>query len=238
MAVYVYAVTLREHPCRLDGLTGVGSDAPPVRSLETEQLRAVVSDVDEEIRPKRRDLAAHQAVLDRLLEDGTPLPLQFGYTAADDASVRRVLEEDAATYLDALAGVQGCVEYNVKAGREEDLLLREILDDSPRARLLNEEIRAGASDPRLSLELGQLVAAEVDVRRTNTSTEVIRALAPLAREHVLHPPTGEDFLNLSLLVPRDDERAFLDAHAELTRDIEAGVRTRVAGPLPPYSFVP
>ncbi|MEU8435641.1 GvpL/GvpF family gas vesicle protein [Streptomyces sp. NPDC029216] len=238
MAVYVYAVTRREHPCRLDGLPGVGPDAPAVRTLESGDLRAVVSDVSEEIRPKRRDVTAHQAVLERLLADGTPLPLQFGYTAPDDEAVRRVLDERADTYLDALDDVQGCAEYNVKAVQEEGPLLHGILDDSPRASSLNEEILAGDTDPRLSLELGQLVATEVDVRRANASAELIRALAPLARAYVVHPPTGEDFLNLSLLVPRDGEGPFLDAHAGLAREVDAGVRIRVAGPLPPYSFVP
>ncbi|GAA0316350.1 GvpL/GvpF family gas vesicle protein [Streptomyces polychromogenes] len=239
MAVYVYAVTRREHPCRLDGLTGVGPGDPPVRVVESGELRAVVSDVgEEEIRPRRRDLIAHQAVLDRLLADGTPLPLQFGYVAPDDGAVRQVLDERADTYLDALAGVQGCAEYNVKAEQEEGALLRGILADSPRASGLNEEILAGDTDPRLPLELGRLVAGEVERRRSHASAELIRALAPTARAYVVHPPTGEDFLNLSLLVPRDGERSFLDAHTELARDTDSGVRTRVAGPLPPYSFVP
>ncbi|MEW1632920.1 GvpL/GvpF family gas vesicle protein [Streptomyces sp. NPDC093801] len=236
MAVYVYAVTRREHPCRVDGLTGVGPDAPAVRTLEGGALRAVVSDVSGEVRPKRRDVTAHQAVLDRLLADGTPLPLQFGYTAPDDGTVRQVLDARADAYLAALADVEGCAEFNVKAGQEQGLLLRSILDESPRASRLNEEILAGDTDPRLPLELGQLVAAQADLRRAKASEEFIRALAPLARTYVVHPPTGEDFLNLSLLVPRDGEDSFLDAHAGLTRD--AGVRTRVAGPLPPYSFVP
>ncbi|MFF2198603.1 GvpL/GvpF family gas vesicle protein [Streptomyces sp. NPDC058157] len=238
MAVYVYAVTRREHPCHLDGLTGVGSDAPPVRTLESGELRAVVSDVAEEVRPRRRDVIAHQAVLDRLMADGTPLPLQFGYTAPGDESVRQVLEERAGSYLDALAGVQGCAEYNVKAGQEESALLRDILDGSPRASSLNEEILGGDTDPRLPLELGQLVSAEVELRRSDASAELIRALAPLARAYVVHPPTGEDFLNLSLLVPRDGERPFLDAQAGLGLDAGPAVRTRLAGPLPPYSFVP
>ncbi|MEU3909879.1 GvpL/GvpF family gas vesicle protein [Streptomyces sp. NPDC029721] len=238
MAVYVYAVTRREHPCRLDGLTGVGPDAPAVRTLESGELRAVVSDVGEAIRPKRRDIAAHQAVLDRLMGDETPLPLQFGYTAPDDETVRQVLAERADGYLDALAGVRGCAEYNVKARQDEGVLLRGILEDSPRASGLNEEILAGDTDPRLPLELGQLVAAEVDRRSSNASADLIRALAPLARAYVVHPPTGEDFVNLSLLVPRDGEGAFLDAHAGLTREADAGVRTRLTGPLPPYSFVP
>ncbi|MCB5164267.1 GvpL/GvpF family gas vesicle protein [Streptomyces bambusae] len=238
MAVHVYAVTLRDHPCRVEDLTGVGGDGTPVRVLAAGGLKAVVSDCAEDLRPKRRDVAAHQAVLERLMADGTPLPVRFGYTAAGDDSVREVVTAQADVHLAALARVRDCAEYNVKAWREQDLLLREILDESPRARRLNREILAGASDPRLPLELGQLVAAEVQFRHTRASGELIQALVPLARAHVVHPPVGEDFLNLSLLVPRDDGGPLLAEHARLARDGGAGVHTRVAGPLPPYSFVP
>ncbi|MCB5179204.1 GvpL/GvpF family gas vesicle protein [Streptomyces antimicrobicus] len=239
MTVYVYAITSRDHPCRLDGTTGVGARAAPVRVLAAGELRAVVSDIDEEIRPRRRDVAAHQAVQDRLMADGTPLPLQFGYTAPDDASVRHTLEEHAQTYRAALDRVEGCAEYNVKASREQERLLREILDDSPEARRLNDAIVAGSQDPRLPLELGRMVAAEVELRHASAASDLVRALVGPAREHVLHQPVGsEDFLNLSLLVPRDEEAALVKAHAAVARDDDKGVSVRLSGPLPPYSFVP
>ncbi|MEV7611978.1 GvpL/GvpF family gas vesicle protein [Streptomyces sp. NPDC089799] len=237
MAVYVYAITLREHPCRTDGITGVGAHAGPVRVVSTQELNAVVSDVDEEIRPKRRDVAAHQAVQNGLMADGTPLPLQFGYTAPDDEAVRHVLREQEPAYRAALERVQGCAEYNVKASWEQDRLLRRILDDSPRGRGLNEEILAGSQDPRLPLELGRMIADEVDVRRSNAAAELCRALMPLGRESILHTPGGEDFLNLSVLVPRGGEDALLKAHADLGRAPDDGVTVRLVGPLPPYSFV-
>ncbi|MFF5446478.1 GvpL/GvpF family gas vesicle protein [Streptomyces sp. NPDC012888] len=236
MAVYVYAVTLPDHPCRVDGLTGVGGGTAPVRVVSTPELRAVVSDVDEEVRPKRRDLVAHQAVQDRLMESGTPLPLQFGYTAPGDEAVRQVLGEEAATYRAVLERVRGCAEYNVKASRDQDALLREILASSPPARGLNEEILAGSEDPRLPLELGRMIADEVELRQSAAAAELVDALAPLGREYTVHSPTGEDFLNLSLLVPREDEARLREAGAGLDRAADGGVAVRLTGPLPPYSF--
>ncbi|MEU5806695.1 GvpL/GvpF family gas vesicle protein [Streptomyces sp. NPDC047718] len=238
MAVYVYAVTLDDHPCRIDGISGVGAQAAPVRVVPADGLRAVVSDIDEEIRPKRRDVAAHQTVQNRLLADGTPLPLQFGYTAPDDDAVRQALREQGGMYRAALERVQGCAEYNVKASQEQDHLLREILDASPEARRLNEEILAGSQDPRLPLELGRLIAEEVDLRHAAAAADLVGALVPLGREHALHTPSGEDFLNLSLLVPFGDEKPLVRAHAELTQNSDSGLAIRLTGPLPPYSFVP
>ncbi|MFF9838466.1 GvpL/GvpF family gas vesicle protein [Streptomyces sp. NPDC013740] len=236
MPLYVYSITAATHPCRLDGLTGVGAEPAPVRVVTAGRLRAVVSDIEEEIRPKRRDLSAHQAVQERLMADGPVLPLQFGYTAPDDQAVVRVLEERADAYLEALERLRGCAEYHVRASRDQDALLREILRDSDRARSLNDRIRGGDADPRLPLELGEIVAGEVQRRQESLSDELARMLVPLAQEHRAHAPADGDVLNLSLLVRDDDKDDLLRAQARLAEQAE-GVEFRFSGPLPPYSFV-
>ena len=78
MSVYVYAITGATHPLRLDGLKGVGDPPGELRTVCTESLCAIISDAPEELRAKRRDVAAHQDVQQRLLEDGTALPMRFG----------------------------------------------------------------------------------------------------------------------------------------------------------------
>ncbi|MFE7515392.1 GvpL/GvpF family gas vesicle protein [Streptomyces sp. NPDC057540] len=236
MPLYVYSITAAAHPCRLDGLTGVGAEPTPVRAVTTGRLRAVVSDIDEEIRPRRRDLAAHQEVQDRLMADGTVLPLQFGYTAPDDQAVTDVLLQHEDGYLAALERVRDCAEYHVKASQDEDVLLREILRDSDRARQLNDRIRGGDPDPRLPLELGELVAAEVGERQEDLAAGLVRTLVPLARDHSVLAPADGDVLSISLLVHDDEQDAFLRAEARLVADM-GNVRLRLNGPLPPYSFV-
>ncbi|MFC9758920.1 GvpL/GvpF family gas vesicle protein, partial [Streptomyces sp. NPDC056921] len=66
MAVYVYSIVPTSHPQRLDGLDGVGDPPAALRTVQTGKLSAVISDAPEELRPKRRDLGAHQAVQERL----------------------------------------------------------------------------------------------------------------------------------------------------------------------------
>ncbi|MEV7730143.1 GvpL/GvpF family gas vesicle protein [Streptomyces sp. NPDC087917] len=238
MPLYVYAITGKDHPHRLDGLSGVGSNPSPVRSITAGPLAAVVSDVSEEIRPKRRDLKAHQDVQEHLMAAAVVLPLQFGYLAADDQTVQQALEENTDGYLSALERLDGCAEYHVRASQQdEDELLRQILHDSPQARALNERIRAGDPDQQLPLALGELVAREVQDRQEALAAGLTQALLPYAREHAAHPPSSPDFLNLSLLVPHEQKDDFLTAHAGLAGQIESGVDLRVTGPLPPYSFV-
>lgn len=236
MTVYVYSVIAADHPARLGHLTGVGAEPAPLRLVRTDQVCAVVSDIEQEIRAKRRDLTAHQDVQEQLMADGTVLPLQFGYTAADDESVKEALHQREDDYLAALRRLEGCAEYHVKASQDEEALLREILGESERARLMNDRIRAGDTDPRLPIQLGELVAAEVRDRQEFLAAELIRTLLPYARDHAVRPPADGDVLNLSLLVPDDVKAAFIEAEGALAREAE-NVTFRFSGQLPPYSFV-
>ncbi|WP_407549336.1 GvpL/GvpF family gas vesicle protein [Streptomyces sp. Pv4-95] len=237
MAVYVYSVVASTHPQRLDGLDGVGDPPSALRTVPSGKLAAVVSDTPEGLRPKRRDLAAHQAVQERLMADGTLLPLQFGLTAPDDEVVRMALEERAEKYTTRLRVLEGCAEYHLKATRDEGSLLRRILLDSEEARGLNEEIRSGRGRPGLPAALGELIAQEVRARQDAQAAQVVGALGRLAREERVSQPAGEDFLNVSFLVESGREEGFVSAEKELADELGEDFSLRLRGPLPAYSFV-
>ncbi|MFI8766569.1 GvpL/GvpF family gas vesicle protein [Streptomyces sp. R-07] len=236
MPLYVYTIVAAAHPCRVDGLTGVGAEPSPLRTVTVGPLRAVVSEINEEIRPKRRDLAAHQHVQDSLMADGTVLPMQFGYTAPDEQAVSSVLEERGELYLSALERLRGCAEYHLRATQDQDVLLWDILRSTPQARLLNDRIRAGDADPRLPLQLGELVATEVRERQEVLASGLVRTLIPLSRDHSVRAPADGEILNVSFLVHDEQKKSFLRAEAGLAEQTES-VEFRFNGPLPPYSFV-
>ncbi|WP_395358359.1 GvpL/GvpF family gas vesicle protein [Streptomyces sp. YH02] len=237
MALYVYAITAENHPLDIDDLSGVGSEPASVRGVVAGPLCAVVSDISEAIRPKRRDLTIHQQVQEHLMRGGPVLPLQFGYTAADESTIEQVLVKDADGYLANLERLAGCAEYHVRASQDEEELLRQILRETPEIRELNERIRGGDQDPQLPLALGQLVAAQVQERQDVLASGLVDALVPFAREHTVRQASGADFLNFSLLVPDDRREEFRTAEAELADRAGDGVEVRLSGPLPPYSFV-
>ncbi|MFE2876381.1 GvpL/GvpF family gas vesicle protein [Streptomyces roseus] len=236
MALYVYSIIAADHPARIDTLTGVGAEPSALRLVHAGSLSAVVSDIDHEVRAKRRDLTAHQEVQEQLMADGTVLPMQFGYVAPDDPTVKEALQQGERAYLDALERLKGAAEYHVRASQDEEELLREILGESAEARQLNDRIRAGDADPRLPLQLGELIAVEVRDRQEALAAGLVQALLPFAREHAVRPPADGDILNVSLLVPDDQKGRFLDAEGGLARQVSS-VDFRFTGPLPPYSFV-
>jgi hypothetical protein len=237
VATYVYAITAADHPQKLDGLSGVGDPAGTLRTVKTKALCAVVSDAPEDLRAKRRDLAAHQAVLETLMADGATLPMRFGLVGPDDDSVASVLEENQEGYTQRLAELDGCLEYNLKAAREEDDLLREIISGSEDIRSLREFTREHPEAQEEKMRLGELVTNEVQARHEADGKDLLERLAGKAQRHTVADPTQQHFLNASFLVRRDDAAAFSQAVDEEAQRRGEAYSLSLYGPLPPYSFV-
>jgi len=176
-------------------------------------------------------------VLERLMSEGSLLPLQFGAVASDDDAVCQVLRERGEVYRERLVALEGCAEFNLKGSCEEDALLRDILEQSDHARGLNEDIRAGRGGQDAQIALGELVAAEVQSRHRAFSGQVEEALRPLARQARPADPVGDDFVNVSFLVDEDRIDEFTSAEANLEKRFGEAFSFRLNGPLPPFSFV-
>ncbi|UCM87007.1 GvpL/GvpF family gas vesicle protein [Streptomyces marincola] len=237
MSTYVYGIARAGSPRLLpDGLTGVGDPPRPVRALRAGGLVAIASDCPPGLRPKRRDLFAHQRVLTVVSAGGAVLPLRFGSVSADDAAVRAALTEHAALHHQQLDSVADRVEYNVKAAHHEDVILRRVVAESPEIRRLNEATRSGGAAYQDRLRLGELVADAVREREESDARAVEEALRPHAGDSRPGPDGTGRVVNVSYLVGRDEAAGFLAAVDRL-REESPQLDLRVSGPLPPYSFV-
>ncbi|MFG2353118.1 GvpL/GvpF family gas vesicle protein [Streptomyces sp. NPDC048521] len=237
MSSYVYGITARSHPALPEGMTGVGEPPRPVRILTAGELAAVVSDAPEDLRPKRRDLLAHQNVLAEAGAAGCILPMRFGSVAPDDDSVTQVLTERAEHYKERLRELDGKVEYNIKATHVEDAVLHLVMAENAEVRTLAEaNRRSGGGSYDDKIRLGEMVAAAVKAKEAEDANEVQGLLAPAAAAVSVGPESTGWLVNVSFLVPRDTAERFLAA-VEQVRKSHAHLDLRVNGPLPPYSFV-
>ncbi|MFI6438633.1 GvpL/GvpF family gas vesicle protein [Streptomyces sp. NPDC050759] len=237
MSTYVYGITAASHPTLPEDLVGVGDPALPVRVLKEGDLAAIVSDAPEGLRPKRRDLLAHQNVLSEAGADGCILPMRFGSVAPDDDTVTGVLAERQEHYKERLRTLDGKVEYNVKATHDEEAVLHRVMSDNPEIRAVTEANRkAGGGSYEERLRLGEMVVAAVKAREAEDAGEVQRALEPVADAISVGPESSGWLANVSFLVERDSAASFLDAVDQL-RKSHPHLDLRVNGPLPPYSFV-
>ncbi|MBH5338185.1 GvpL/GvpF family gas vesicle protein [Streptomyces pactum] len=237
MKTYVYGIVPGGQPPLPDRLEGVGDPPRPVRGVRAGELTALVSDCPEGIRPRRRDLMAHQRVLTEVGKVCTVLPMRFGSVSPDESQVREVLTARAADYRDRLRRLDGRSEYNVKAVHHEQVLLRQLLDEEPGLREMAAANRsAGGGSYESRLQTGERVARAVQDREKVDAELVTEALTPLAEEHRPGPESGGWFVNLSLLVPREGGAAVAEAVDRLRRE-HPRLDLRLNGPLPPYSFV-
>ncbi|MET9090251.1 GvpL/GvpF family gas vesicle protein [Streptomyces sp. NPDC004237] len=237
MSTYVYGIAAATHPALPEGVGGVGDPPRQVRVLTAGELAAVVSEAPEGLRPKRRDLLAHQNVLAEAGGGGCVLPMRFGSVAPDDDSVTGVLTERADHYLERLRALDGRVEYNVKASHVEEAVLHRVLSENPALRTLAEANRqAGGGSYESRLQLGELVVTAVQVREAEDALEVRQTLEREAAAVHMGPESTGWLANVSFLVDRAGAEKFL-AGFEALRKSHPHLDLRINGPLPPYSFV-
>ncbi|MFI6207855.1 GvpL/GvpF family gas vesicle protein [Streptomyces sp. NPDC051041] len=237
MSTYVYGITASAHPALPEGMDGVGDPPRPVRILKEGELAAVVSDAPENLRPKRKDLLAHQNVLAEAGAAGCVLPMRFGSVASDDQAVTGVLAERAEHYKERLRTLDGRVEYNIKANHVEEAVLHRVMAESPEIRSLAEANRkAGGGSYEDKIRLGEMVAAAVKAKEAGDADALRRVLEPAAEAVSVGPESTGWLANVSFLVDREAAEDFLAAVEQARKDLPH-LEVRVNGPLPPYSFV-
>lgn len=237
MPTYIYAITPAEHPLRMDGLQGVGKDGSALRTVSTPTLSAVVSTAPEGLRAKRRDLAAHEAVLEQLMADGAVLPMRFGLVGPDDDAVTQALEENVGVYTERLKELDGRLEYNLKVTREEEDLLREIIATDDQVRQLNEQTREQPDAHDAKVRLGELISQRVTSRQSADSDNIVQNLSAYAVGSSVSDPTSKHFMNVSFLVERNKAAAFSEAVHQDAEQRGDAYTYYLHGPLPAYSFV-
>ena len=232
-AVYVYGIVAADHPCELTGIGGVGDPPTTLRKLPAGRLVAVVGDAPPGLRAKRRDVQAHQAVLDHLGRQGTVLPMRFGVVATDEESLREELTDQEGAHLATLDNLTRRAEINVKVFCDEDELIRSVAENDPTVRRL----RARTASVDEQIQLGEAVAAAIEDRERAMEELLLAALSPLAVDHLAGSKVRGAAVNESFLVDNDRAEEFAETADHLDEAWGPAVQLRRSAPLPPYSFV-
>jgi hypothetical protein len=213
---------------------------PSVRRVSHREVAALVSDIDRDRLLAAKVLRTHWRVLEEAAAAATVLPVRFGTVMADDSAVvGQYLEPLHDELVAGLAEMDGKVQLTLKGTYREEPLMAGIVARSRAIERLRREVdelpEAAAYYKRI--ELGQLVAAEVDATRERDTQHALQRLEPLAVSMRAEPQsTLSAAFNLAFLVDRGSVDAFSDAVATLRRDVRDWIDLRYVGPLPPYSF--
>ena len=258
-SIYVYAVIIHRGASRFAiGHRGasrfaedpiaygaIGLDGAPVYALTLDDegagaLAALVSRIDRpRVRPERRNLSAHHAVLQRALAEKGVLPMTFGLIAESEQAARELLRRNHATLreqLDRVAGhsemglrvqwsVPNVFEYFVNL-RGELRAARDALGDKSRA------------DRGALLALGQRFERALQDERARHTSRVEEALQKQDLQVLRGPLRAEhEVMNLACLVPRARPDLFERAVNEVAADFDDHFAFAINGPWAPHSFV-
>lgn len=237
---YLYAVVPTEAVDKLE-LDVDGVEGAEVYPLVADKLAAVVSDIDTEkteLRPERKNLAAHSSVLRKVMDQTALLPVAFGLIAGDERELKALLAEHQDEMLEQLDSVQGKVEMGLRGTLRVSNVFQFFVEKFPELRQLRDDTFAGGEPSReAKIELGQAFADFMEQYQDACGETAVEHLQPLGRSRVNEPRTEEEVLNLAVLLPRDKMEEFSSAVEGLAPDLDEEIELQVSGPWPPYNFV-
>lgn len=239
-AVYVYGIVPADVEAEPDA-RGVRDSG--VRVVRYDDIAALVSTIrpDEPLgRPE--DLTAHAAVLDGTAAAAPVLPMRFGAVVAGDESVtRELLTEHHDEFAAALAELEGKAQYVIRGRYQENVVLREILEENPPLAELREAIRGKPEDATRNerIALGEQINNAIEAKReadTRTMAEEITSALD-ATINVREPTHEEDAVYLAVLVEVARQSDVEDAVGRVAGRWRDRVDVELRGPLAPYDFV-
>ena len=242
---FLYAITGAGHKLPLASLPAVatGDSTPcPPRIISNGLLAAVASPFKgERVRPERRNLSAHHAVLRRLTDAGVDfLPAAFGMLASSRPAIIEMLRANREPLLADLRRLSGKVEMGLKvvwdvpnifefmASRCQELV-------QLRDRLLR---KSGAPTRDDKIELGRTFELLLNEARERHVATVTGALGDCLRDFKVNAPRDEkSVMNLACLVPRGDEKPFEQGVFRAAKLFDDNYAFDYNGPWPPFNFV-
>jgi hypothetical protein len=238
---YVYGIVPGDAEVPADTY-GVGAPPTLVRLVRHHDIAALVSEIDlgQPIgRPD--DFIAHGRLLDTTAAEMPVLPLRFGAVVTDtDAVTEELLATHHDDFADALARLEGHVQYVVRGQYIEPVLLAEILAENPEAASLRERMRelpTGLTHD-VRIRLGEIVSQAIEAKRGADTATVVDTLAALHVATAVRPPSHEnDAVHVAVLVDKDRQEPLAKAVGQLAHDWDGRATVQLFGPLAPYDFV-
>lgn len=236
---YIYAIV----GARADrSLRFPGLNDQPVEAIACEGLASVVSDLAvEKIRPERRYLAAHRAVLGKLVEqEDAVLPMRFGTIASGPAEIVGIMSRNRKRFARQLQRVAGKVEMGLRVTWDVPNIFEYLVRIHPELRHLRDNIfeRAIAPSQEERIELGRMFELLLNQDRLEHTRVVEEVLASHCAEINRNAPRNEkEIMNLACLIEKERRADFENGVFEAAQRFDNNFAFDYNGPWAPHGFV-
>lgn len=235
---YLYAIA---DAIEFPALGNIGIGGATVYPVSQGPISALVSDITEKrIRPERKNLVAHHAVVKRAMEQTTVLPVAFGTIADNRKAVLDILKESSDAFLEQLDQVRGKVEMGLRVTWDVPNIFEYFVKQHPELAELRDTVLGKQRGPSQEdkLELGRLFDRLLAHDRERYSDTVTAALAPHCADIKENPPREErEVMHLACLVERDKKKSFEDGVFEAAQLFDNSYAFDFNGPWAPHHFV-
>ena len=207
------------------------------------RLAAVVSDVAaDRALGTRRDLMAHEAVLNAIAQETPVLPMRFGAVVTDDDAVaRELLAPHQDYFVRALEQLEGHLEFRLRGDYDQDAVLSRIVQADPRIQQMREKIAGVDEDASYydRIRLGEAISQAMDELRKEDAQACVDAISKFAVATEVKEVGGENgAVHLAFLVHRDRRSDFERAVDDLGDAWAGRIELRLIGPTAAFDFLP
>lgn len=206
-------------------------------------LAAVVSDVaTDRALGTRKDLMAHEAVLNAIAQVTSVLPMRFGAVVKDDDAVAdELLAPHQDYFVRALEQLEGHTEFRLRGDYDQDVILRRIVEADPQIQRLRESIAGVDEDASYydRIKLGEAISHAMDRLRAEDAQACVDALAGHVVTYEVKEVGGDTgAVHVAFLVRSDHREDFEAAVDELGEAWAGRVELRLIGPTAAFDFLP
>jgi len=235
---YLYAI-IEESVEKTFG--SIGMDGSDVYLIVEGKNAAVVSKVpNKKIRPQRKNIAAHHAVLNKIMEETTPLPMAFGIIADGEQAIRKILVNSRDVFQEKFATVAGKVEMGIRISYDVPNIFEYFISTDTELRVTRDRYFGGNREPsqEAKLELGRMFNQQLDANREEYTNQIIEILDDYCDDIKENKCRNEqEIMNLACLINRNDQERFEEGVFESARQFDNNFSFEYNGPWAPHNFV-
>ena len=223
----------------------IGNGSGVVHTVPHNGLATVVSDSPTtQYESTRRNMVAHEKVLETVMKEFTLLPVRFG-TVADSASpehaIQKLLVSRFEEFEKLLTDMEDKVELGLKAfWRDEKTIFEEIVAGNTDIRRLRNSLSGKSPEATHfdRLRLGEMVKEALNRKRAKEAAKILQPLRQLAHRVRENEVMGVRMVaNAAFLVDMSREPEFDRAVSKLDEQFGERVTLRYIGSAPPYNFI-
>jgi hypothetical protein len=238
---YLYCI-IEDASHRTFGHIGIGERGNEVHTLCYRDLACIISStLMTKYLINRKNLIAHEKVIEKVMKDYTVLPIRFGTIATSNDEVRSLLMKNYHEFKKLLRSMDNKAEMGLKAfWLNMDVIFKEIAASDREVRALKGKIQNKHKDFSLDerVTLGEKVKNALEKKREAKADEILRPLRTKCIDFCLNDPAGDNVvLNCAFLIDRMQEREFDEIVENLTKEYKNRLKFKYIGPSPPFNFV-